>query len=32
MARGVATQFVAAIAQHRHWARGLKPPIPKPVE
>jgi len=24
----VATGFIAAIAQHRHWKRGLKPPIP----
>ena len=23
----VATQFIAAIAQHRHWKRGLKPPV-----
>jgi catalase len=24
----VSAGFVAAIAQHRHWTRGLKPPIP----
>jgi len=24
----VATGFIAAIAKHRHWERGLKPPIP----
>jgi catalase len=24
----VSSGFVAAIAQHRHWSRGLKPPIP----
>jgi catalase len=24
----VTTAFIAAIAQHRHWTRGLKPPIP----
>ena len=26
----VATAFIAAIAQHRAWTRGLKPPIPMP--
>jgi catalase len=31
MSRNVATQFIDAIAQHRHWSRGLKPPIPKPA-
>jgi catalase len=29
--RGVATAFITAIGQHRHWDRGLKPPMPKPV-
>jgi catalase len=29
--RSVATAFVVAIAQHRHWTRGLKPPIPMPT-
>jgi len=24
----VAREFIAAIAQHRHWGRGLKPPLP----
>ncbi|MCU1245129.1 MAG: catalase, partial [Acidobacteria bacterium] len=28
--RNLATAFIAAIAQHRHWTRGLKPPIPMP--
>jgi len=27
----VATAFIAAIAQHRAWTRGLKPPIPMPA-
>ena len=31
MSRSAGAQFIAAIAQHRHWARGLKPPVPKPV-
>ncbi|MEO8036449.1 MAG: catalase, partial [Acidobacteriota bacterium] len=28
--RKVAAAFIAAIAQHRHWSRGLKPPMPVP--
>jgi catalase len=24
---GVAAQLIFAIAQHRHWKRGLKPPV-----
>jgi catalase len=27
----IATAFIAAIAQHRAWTRGLKPPIPMPA-
>jgi catalase len=27
----IANDFVAAIARHRHWERGLKPPMPKPA-
>jgi catalase len=27
----VATAFIVAIAQHRAWTRGLKPPIPMPA-
>jgi catalase len=27
----VATAFIAVIAQHRAWTRGLKPPIPMPA-
>ena len=30
MSRTVTTNFVAAIAEHRHWNRGLKPPMPMP--
>jgi catalase len=29
--RKFAADFVAAIAAHRHWNRGLKPPMPVPV-
>jgi catalase len=29
--RGAIRAFVAAIAAHRHWGRGLKPPIPVPA-
>jgi len=29
--RASADAFIAAIAQHRHWNRGLKPPMPVPV-
>ncbi len=29
--RGVATAFITAIGQHRHWERGLKPPMPRPL-
>ncbi len=29
--RATTSAFIAAIAQHRHWNRGLKPPLPKPV-
>ncbi|HEX7828843.1 MAG TPA: catalase, partial [Thermoanaerobaculia bacterium] len=31
MSRGVGAAFVAAIGQHRHWNRGLKPPMPVPT-
>jgi catalase len=27
----IANDFIAAIARHRHWDRGLKPPLPKPA-
>jgi catalase len=29
--RAVSSAFVAAIAGHRHWSRGLKPPMPMPA-
>ncbi|MEA2161909.1 MAG: catalase [Thermoanaerobaculia bacterium] len=29
--RSFAAGFIAAIAAHRHWSRGLKPPLPRPV-
>jgi catalase len=29
--RNVSTEFIAAIAAHRHWSRGLKPPIVVPA-
>lgn len=29
--KNVTSLFIAAIAQHRHGARGLKPPIPMPM-
>ena len=28
--RNVSAEFIAAIAEHRHWRRGLKPPLPVP--
>jgi catalase len=31
MTRAIATGFIGAIAQHRHWNRGLKPPRPMPT-
>jgi catalase len=29
--KNVASEFIAAIAEHRHWNRGLKPPLPVPA-
>jgi catalase len=29
--RTTSTAFIAAIARHRHWTRGLKPPMPVPA-
>jgi catalase len=30
-ARNITAAFIAAMAAHRHWSRGLKPPLPKPA-